>query len=218
MNFRDLAGLRTPSGRAVRRCRLLRSGFLGDVSNPTAVGALATYRRLQILDLRTDREIERDGAPQSMIDAGATWTRLAIEDRPPDSGELTAAERFVTALPDCSVAAARAMQLAMDGPVLVTCSMGKDRTGLVVALILSSLGIRNADIVADFYKSNFVPLDAPAVVRNASRRGLSVPDYVASIRVPSGVIEDVLRHARGTRGEAQVAEHQWKRYREAILE
>lgn len=40
-----------------------------------------------------------------------------------------------------------------DGPTLLHCTIGKDRTGLVVAVILSAVGVADADIVADYVLS-----------------------------------------------------------------
>ena len=39
-------------------------------------------------------------------------------------------------------------------PVIITCTFGKDRTGLVVALILALLGVSDEDIATDFARSN----------------------------------------------------------------
>ena len=39
-------------------------------------------------------------------------------------------------------------------PVMLTCSMGKDRTGLVMALILAAADVSDADIVADYVRSS----------------------------------------------------------------
>ncbi len=50
--------------------------------------------------------------------------------------------------------ALRAMADLDAGGVLVHCSQGKDRTGLLCALILHILGVSEADIVADFELTN----------------------------------------------------------------
>ena len=38
-------------------------------------------------------------------------------------------------------------------PVLVHCAAGKDRTGLVIALLLRLLGVRDSEIVADYLRT-----------------------------------------------------------------
>ena len=42
----------------------------------------------------------------------------------------------------------------MDGPVLIHCMAGKDRTGLAVALVLLTLGAHRDDIVADYLRTD----------------------------------------------------------------
>ena len=51
--------------------------------------------------------------------------------------------------PDQVVAAVRTIA-SSEGPVLVHCAAGKDRTGVVVALALSAVGVRPEAIVADY--------------------------------------------------------------------
>ena len=51
--------------------------------------------------------------------------------------------------PDQVVAAVRTIA-SSEGPVLVHCAAGKDRTGVVVAVALSVVGVRPEAIVADY--------------------------------------------------------------------
>lgn len=48
------------------------------------------------------------------------------------------------------VAAAVTAVAEADGPVIVHCAAGKDRTGLVAALLLALAGVRDADVAADY--------------------------------------------------------------------
>jgi protein-tyrosine phosphatase len=50
------------------------------------------------------------------------------------------------------VAAVRAIA-AGDGPVLVHCTAGKDRTGLVIALVLDAIGVAREAVIADYAAS-----------------------------------------------------------------
>jgi protein tyrosine/serine phosphatase len=51
------------------------------------------------------------------------------------------------------------------GPVLLHCTAGKDRTGLLAALILVAAGASPDDIMADFIKTNDVMLKEPHIGR-----------------------------------------------------
>jgi protein-tyrosine phosphatase len=46
------------------------------------------------------------------------------------------------------------MLIGRSRPVVLCCSLGKDRTGMVAALLLARLGVPMADIGADFELSN----------------------------------------------------------------
>lgn len=44
--------------------------------------------------------------------------------------------------------------LGRNGPALIFCSAGKDRTGLIAALVLATAGVSETEIIADYVSSN----------------------------------------------------------------
>ncbi|MDP1630969.1 MAG: tyrosine-protein phosphatase [Caulobacter sp.] len=65
----------------------------------------------------------------------------------------------------------------MDGPVLIHCAAGKDRTGILAALTHHLAGVNEADILADFLLTNDpdrfarrVPLMTATIEENTGRR------------------------------------------------
>jgi len=82
--------------------------------------------------------------------------------------------RLLTRLPDA------------DGRVLIHCTAGKDRTGMVVALIHHALGVSRDDIVADFMLSSREPglmAMAPALVeRMGSTISLTLAEHLLDVR------------------------------------
>jgi hypothetical protein len=108
-------------------------------------------------DLRTDYEVDRDGGAETLVDRGWQWLRIPVANEGND--EASARERHVWTLPQYVMAAQRILQemsrtSGACGPGIVACSLGKDRTGIVVALILKWLGVSIEDIAADFVLSN----------------------------------------------------------------
>jgi hypothetical protein len=99
---------------------------------------------------------------------------------------------------------------ASEGPTLVHCTAGKDRTGLVVAVLLTALGAARDDVVADYVRTQ---ANMPGVIeRIASTPGLEGgPELVRRVRqtqpelltAPADAIEaalDVIEEGGGARG------------------
>lgn len=159
VNARDLGGLRTADGRQVRRLRVLRSDRLtgldaGDVSFLLTECGLRT-----IVDLRAPGEIVTDGTG-AVVDAvadyrnlhvyGADRVRLDLTEVSPDGSMF---DRYCEYLEHSSENIAAALSLlATPGrlPALIHCAAGKDRTGVVIALLLAVAGVRADDIIADY--------------------------------------------------------------------
>ncbi|MFJ1707749.1 tyrosine-protein phosphatase [Kitasatospora sp. NPDC088346] len=156
-NFRDLGGYRTADGGRVRWRLLYRSDSLGKLAGED----LKRFEALgvgTVIDLRYPWEIERAGR---VPDApGLAYHNLSIEHRPYDQAALGPeietgrflADRFGEVAEDGTVELAEVIRIvaAADGPLVFHCAAGKDRTGIVAALVLSLLGVDEEQIVADF--------------------------------------------------------------------
>jgi len=86
-----------------------------------------------------------------------------------------------------------------DGPVLVHCTAGKDRTGVTIAVVLALLGADRAAVVADYERTG--PRMPEVLVRAAVTANLAVPDaHVLAelppeiVGAPGWAIETVLDH------------------------
>jgi protein-tyrosine phosphatase len=88
------------------------------------------------------------------------------EDPPPLDTPSDIADLYVGMLEESRDQLGRVLDLVADsvprGPVLVHCAFGKDRAGLVTALIQAAIGVQRDDIVADYVRS-----DAPSQRRRA---------------------------------------------------
>ncbi|WP_405690682.1 tyrosine-protein phosphatase [Streptomyces sp. NBC_00057] len=157
-NFRDVGGYRGYGGRPVRWGRLYRSDSLGKLRGEDWDRFLALGVRT-VIDLRYDWEIAAKGR---VPDApGLRYHHLSIEHRPYDQAALGPdvetgrflADRYAEVAHDgvAELRCALDVLAAEDsGPVVFHCASGKDRTGLLAALVLSLLGVAEDDIVADF--------------------------------------------------------------------
>lgn len=158
-NFRDLGGYRTRVGGTIRWGKVFRADALHGMS----VKDLALYRELglrAVFDLRA--EVERTERPNPVPSR-----LLTILGRPQDDGGAPAAlptseamngERFLYELYAGLIRHSAAEigelfnALAEDDglPAVFHCHAGKDRTGLVAALLLDALGVYREIILDDY--------------------------------------------------------------------
>jgi len=156
LNARDVGGLTGRLG-PVRRGLVLRSACLSTLT-PDGGRTLGGLGLRTVIDLRTP--LERREEPNRVAGlAGLAGVReISIEllttliDLPDTSEELY--RHFVERCGPGIVAVLG--ELARPGalPALVHCMVGKDRTGLTVALLLELLGVERPAILADYVASN----------------------------------------------------------------
>jgi protein-tyrosine phosphatase len=158
-NFRDLGGYSTSDGRTTKWRTLFRADGLyrltaGDVALLEPLG-LHT-----VIDLRSAAELDERG--RFPVDAhpvvfhhlpiiDTTW---AEEDRPNYERDE---DFLIWAYQEMLTVGAPRFAMAFDAlaeadalPAVFHCAAGKDRTGLLAALLLGSLGVSHDDIVADY--------------------------------------------------------------------
>ena len=168
-NFRDLGGYGAADGRTVRWGRLYRSDALHELT-PGDVAHLRALGLRTVVDLRTERELDRSGrGPLGSGDVAFHHLAVVKEgvrgDGTPDGaadGEAVGApvpggddlaERYLWYLDVGGDAIARALTLfGADEhyPLVFHCAAGKDRTGVLAALVLELLGVDRDTIVADY--------------------------------------------------------------------
>lgn len=164
LNFRHLGGYETQDGRHTRGDMLFRGGWF-DVIDDTDVQRFTATGISCIFDLRSTPE--REQRPLSArIREQASVSELGIT--PGSMGS------YLLSLPhlpaeeiNCKDAMIRMHEemleeaipvfraffqqlIAHDGPIMLMCATGKDRTGVASALLLSALGVPIDTIFADY--------------------------------------------------------------------
>jgi len=189
LNFRDLGGYDTVDGSRVRWRRLFRSDSLSPVTAEDARLLTGELGLLAVVDLRTSREVERDGRG-GLADVALHYHHVPLfEDAPPDpDGPWTRSlhEAYAHML-DTSAARIRDALSAVasevaDHPTVFHCTAGKDRTGIVAALVLALLGVSDEDIVADYVLTQEI---MPEMIERFPRRALRSHD---GSRFPSPIL------------------------------
>jgi len=165
LNVRDLGGLETEDGRRTRSGVIVRSDNVRALTDD-GWRALADHGITRIVDLRWPEELAED-APRdvdievvhvSVLGEGIDSAYIAELDAHLDSVDDVAdhyAWSYVDFLERYRDRFGRAVAAIADadGPVVVHCMGGKDRTGLVVALLLRLAGVPREDVAADYARS-----------------------------------------------------------------
>jgi protein-tyrosine phosphatase len=153
VNLRDVGGL--PAGAEVTRHGVLfRSGNLARL-DPTGTRALAGLRLRRIIDLRADDEVVREPSRLDGVDVVTQRVPLflgSVESFFRD--DLSLDEMYRRLVDDSSRGVVDVVRgILADQPVLVHCTVGKDRTGVTVALTLAAAGVDAEAVVADYART-----------------------------------------------------------------
>jgi protein tyrosine/serine phosphatase len=210
-NVRDLGGLPTADGRAVRPRRLIRSDSLQALTPRDVRHLVDDIGVRSIADLRTGVEVATEGpgpmAREPQVDvrhlslfpeAGETTDAVAAEAGPvvlpwqnrertetADERRRGASGIYLSYLDDRADSVIDALRLIAHsgGATIVHCAAGKDRTGVVVALALAEVGVQREAIIEDYAMSG--DRVAAVLARLAAR-----PTYAGDL----AEAEDVDRH------------------------
>lgn len=193
LNVRDLGGLPLERGGETRSGALVRADSLHRLTDDGR-RALLAYGVRTIIDLRHPNETEREPNPYAALRDGARYVNLplvsdeaqrslnGVDDRAEVNARILDGSRSNVA------GIVRHVAAAPGGAVLFHCAVGKDRSGLVAAMLLALAGAAQ-EAIAD--------------------------DYVASETCLRALRDEVIARAEPTHRERLLI--QWAAPREAIL-
>lgn len=187
-NARDVGGIPTESGAVVRPLRLLRTARLSGATDADRAW-LASIGLRTVVDLRQPYEIQ--AWPDALGDLAVE--RVNVAPTLDNEGTGTFFELYLSWLDLSGAAFAEAVRaLARPGglPALVHCTAGKDRTGVLVALVLDVLGVGEKAIVADYMVSH-------------ERLTADPGDVQYNHRISEDLIAGSLAYVRGGFGSAE---------------
>lgn len=244
LNVRDLGGLGTRDGRSLPRHALIRSDLLCRLTEAGRRAPLDHGVRT-IIDLRFADEAASDWDTypyrewqDSTEFGGLRYLNVPFHVKPASQHpDVEAAYRAAADRRDLNrldldlgqpgaAAAVAAIADAQPGGVLIHCHGGKDRTGIVVAVVLSFLGVPDEDIAGD-YALTIVNLE-PLIVEwlDSLSRDPVERDRLRALATPTReAMLDTLDHLRRSYGSAEsylsgggVTNEQLARLRARLLE
>ncbi|MCP2637423.1 tyrosine-protein phosphatase [Microbacterium sp. HD4P20] len=153
VNLRDVGGL--PAGAAMTRHGVLyRSGNLARL-DPHGTRALGELGLRRIIDLRADDEVRYEPSRIDGIEVVTQRVPLflgSVESFFRD--DISLDEMYRRLIEDSSAGVVEVVRgILADQPVLVHCTVGKDRTGVTVALALAAAGVDAEAVVGDYART-----------------------------------------------------------------
>ncbi len=162
LNFRDLGGYHAQDGRMVAWRRLFRSAELRHMSTQDLSRLQGEIGLTSILDLRSAMELEKQGT------GGVKQCGFHYHNIPFVTGEegknkganpfkefshMGEVYLYFISHPEYGRHIVEALELIArpeKHPLVFHCAVGKDRTGILAAVLLSILGVSDRDIIEDY--------------------------------------------------------------------
>ncbi len=190
-NTRDIGGYETTDGRRVRRRTVYRSGSLAGLT-PVGCEAFADLGIELVVDFRNRL------SPLPFFNGDSWCVFLSARTVVHPVGAVGEGDDgvppYVQTVRDSADSYRMTFEaLAYEGnlPLLYHCAAGKDRTGIMTALLLTLLGVDRQTVIADYRLSNDVgaPVSEGAIVdllEEVDRQG-GIASYLERIGVSAAV-------------------------------
>jgi protein-tyrosine phosphatase len=234
LNVRDLGGHRTADGGETRYGAVVRAD---SVRQLTEAGwqAAVDYGIRTVVDLRADEELEADPPSDLPVDvvhvpfmeenAAAFAEVEAVANAAAEAGEEVVRRTrdvylvFLKHFKRNAAAGLQAVARAPAGGVVIHCAGGKDRTGLLAALLLHLAGVDAEQIGADYAVSEErlrprhdiwlaeaeTEAERERVRRISQTPAASMVGVLAELERRYGSVEEYLRSAGVTDGDLELA-------------
>ncbi|WP_323039308.1 tyrosine-protein phosphatase [Gemmobacter sp.] len=210
LNLRDLGGYRTRRGYQTRWRSLYRGAGLHTM-RPEGDAVLRDAGLRSVIDLRSHHEALEEPNPLAIAPGVAYHPIPLFDDLAPTIKQVKARnsddlllDLYMEAL-NAQSGAVRAVlatiAAAPEGAVLFHCTAGKDRTGIIAALLLGAADVERDDIVADYAQTgaNIVPLVERLLARTRANGGDPVT-HARFLRCEAPTMEAMLDHIERRHG------------------
>jgi protein-tyrosine phosphatase len=197
LNARDLGGCTIRGGGRTRSRSIMRADDLWKLT-PVGVQGLLDYGVRSVIDLRWPHELASRPSIFQRGAHGVRYTNVSILDGSEAAWNAKSPgvpkERWNCAIIDHSQAEValtlRAVADAPRGVVLFHCAAGKDRTGVIAALLLAAADVETEEIADDYSVSTDYLRDAYLAAHPPEAREAILED----VRCPPEQIHNMIEH------------------------
>lgn len=210
-NLRDVGGLDAADGKKVKTGRVFRSDNFGQATEADIDYIVNELGVRHVIDLRRPAELEQTGRfPE--IDGVAfhhfellhiSWESVELRvynDSPEEQIVDFLRQRYSGMMEAGYLAVRDSLDVIAGGePVVFHCMAGKDRTGIVAAVLLSLLGVDEDAIAADYELSN-VGIARWRAWRDAN---LGKPLTDRGLRTPAAAMRETLAEVNARFGSIE---------------
>jgi len=219
MNLRDLGGWTGFDGRRVGHGHFYRCDRLSDLTDAD-LSVLTGLGIETVIDLRHEGETAEH--PSRL------WASVVLHRNIPMAAELAAQKSLVDLILDGEIAEVTVAEveasyremltrhavgfglavetmLASEGPALFHCTAGKDRTGLLAMLVLSTVGVSDDDVIRDFGLSNRYRAERRIAELRASfeARGVDIERFRPALSAPEPAMAAAIPWLRQSHGSVE---------------
>lgn len=155
-NFRDLGGLPCRDGGRTRPGRLFRSDTLQALTPQDVTLLRDRFGLRTVIDLRLAHELADEGRGPLAASGDIGFVHAPLEMASTDGvpADQVLNRLYARCLTSASLPQAiKRIAESAGSPTLFHCAAGKDRTGVVAAVVLSLLGVDEDAIVVDYLRS-----------------------------------------------------------------
>jgi protein-tyrosine phosphatase len=233
-NTRHLGGYKTAGGKKVAGRNLIRTGSPGGFSDKDVAFLLSEYRLRHVVDLRTEYERSADASLESVPGVSYSALPLSADAQQSIGFNREACNiliQMVRAVGGTAEAALSTMKKVYadivndeiliertrkifdilleneGGCVMYHCAGGKDRTGVMSALILSALGVDWNTVAEDYLLTNIYINDAAVKSLEEVMGETDDPEVIAGVKyflfAHEGYLEYVLSTVKSKYGSME---------------
>jgi protein-tyrosine phosphatase len=191
INFRDIGGYKTRKGKTVAWRRVFRSGEFRNLTQIDFKRLTCELGVVSVIDLRSGPELENNG--KGLLEGSEIkYCNIAFMTDD-DPGVNPSRYEHCTNMGEFYLEMARqkdygkriieALEVIADSgnhPLVFHCAVGKDRTGMLAAILLNLLGVEEDDIIQDYTLSEPYMDELLARLKNNPQKNdppLDIPDY-----------------------------------------